>query len=142
MIPIISNHLHLHHQIQSKTIKKRQRYSVEFKQKILHMLKTHTQTEVQALVNIDRRIIGTWAKEANKNKIENCVEARTTFKMRLVFISHGKLLSRVTKMEFIFLTANWIFTLTKKSRDILSDFSGLLFFRNSRLNLNKNHVIN
>ena len=68
-------------QIQSKTIKKRQRYSVEFKQKILHMLKTHTQTEVQALVNIDRRIIGTWAKEANKNKIENCVEARTTFKI-------------------------------------------------------------
>ena len=68
-------------QIQSKTIKKRQRYSVEFKQKILHMLKTHTQTEVQALVNIDRRIIGTWAKEANKNKIENCVGARTTFKM-------------------------------------------------------------
>ena len=52
-------------QIQSKTIKKRQRYSVEFKQKILHMLKTHTQTEVQALANIDRRIIWTWAKEAN-----------------------------------------------------------------------------
>ena len=36
-------------------------------------------------------------------------------------------------MEFIFLTAIWIFTLTKKSRDILSDFSGLLFFRNSFL---------
>ncbi len=54
--------------VQSKSIKKRQRYTVEFKKKILHMLETKSQSEVQALVNIDRRVIGKWTKVENKKK--------------------------------------------------------------------------
>ena len=67
--------------VQSKSIKKRQRYPVEFKKKILHMLETKTQSEVQALVNIDRRVIGKWTKVENKKKIENCIGARNTYKI-------------------------------------------------------------
>ena len=67
------------HRVESNSIKKRHRYSVEYKKKILHMLETRSQTEVQALVNIDRRVIGKWAKEINKNKIENCTGARGTY---------------------------------------------------------------
>ena len=44
--------------VQPKSIKKRQRYSVETKRKILHMLETNTQQKVEELVNFDRRVIG------------------------------------------------------------------------------------
>jgi hypothetical protein len=37
------------------------------------MLETNTQQKVEELVNIDRRVIGRWAKEANKTKINNCI---------------------------------------------------------------------
>ena len=67
--------------VQSKSIKKRQRYSVEYKKKILHMLETNSQQKVQDLVNIDRRVIGKWTKEVNKTKIENCLGARSTYKI-------------------------------------------------------------
>ena len=67
--------------VQPKSIKKRQRYSVEFKRKILHMLETNTQQKVEELVNIDRRVIGRWAKEANKTKINNCIGTRSTYKI-------------------------------------------------------------
>ena len=67
--------------VQPKSIKKRQRYSVEFKRKILHMLETNTQQKVEELVNIDRRVIGRWAKETNKTKINNCIGTRSTYKI-------------------------------------------------------------
>ena len=49
--------------VQSKSIKKRQRYSVEYKKKILHMLETNSQQKVQDLVNIDRHVIGKWTNK-------------------------------------------------------------------------------
>ena len=45
------------------------------------MLETNTQQKVEELVNIDRRVIGRWAKEANKTKINNCIGTRSTYKI-------------------------------------------------------------
>ena len=45
------------------------------------MLETNTQQKVEELVNIDRRVIGRWAKEADKTKINNCIGTRSTYKI-------------------------------------------------------------
>ena len=51
----------------SNPIKKtRKSYSIEFKAKVVAQLKNSDQTTLGNLYNIDRRVIGTWAKAENK----------------------------------------------------------------------------
>ena len=61
--------------------KKRDRFSVEFKSKILLELGNSSQAELARLYNIDRRLIGKWAKPENKEKISNVVGKRNTFRI-------------------------------------------------------------
>ena len=50
----------------SKVVKKRQRFSYEFKQKVVAQLKTTSATALEKLYIVDRRIIGEWAKVETK----------------------------------------------------------------------------
>ena len=63
----------------SKVVKKRQRYSYEFKQKVVAQLKTTSASALEKLYNVDRRIIGEWAKV--ETKINDTTHKRSTFKV-------------------------------------------------------------
>ena len=67
-----------HHSIEKK---QRSRHSVEFKAKILADLQNSSQADLARRYNIDRRLIGKWARPENKEKIQNVVGKRGTFRI-------------------------------------------------------------